>query len=1516
MPQAQYSILAVVLPNGTADKFYKFSVVLYPRLFMDDGMQGEVFLAAFESTFLADWSKLAQSRFEIIFGDSSAEVAFEAIPERQFARGGKNSEFDPQLWSDLLVQNKEWILVRNAFQTLPEDNYTDDKYYGLSYGEKRAFLNLKDRFFSPLAVQHRFQPPTKDELRMRFPILETVTTPKSELPSTQHPEYMQRQGGTTEPQKLSPSILKNEFRTLSPMRSLLGDKINELTPIQRKAIINRTERGPLKGLKKTEAVKQLESKFPQHNAEFIGAKINFLQFYDIQAAQQAISKPSVAPGRPDAALPPSPQTTRLDFHQIISSLGDYPELMKRLGIRLDFRAKIDRPIQPEGLVRARPVEFPEIQRHVLSPKTRYTAVGGFFTKSSARETNLQEIVGGLLALGQLPEPDPDQDPKDVLPVFDIVPGDIDGFVRKTQHLADCLFEPTQPDSRIKEACIFPLRSAGLALAHRNRGDWLSQSLDESKSKLNSLLPVSDVTAVFSTENLVRGYRIDVRELSTSGLRVLNAGAWRSLCFRKGHYQLVAGRGDGSILNKSFLVTEDEGWIALGINDPSKAKAVPTNGQPPDKPLIVTESLFRWTGWSLCAPRPGKAITDQGVSSGSDSLQHSDSPLHVTMSPLPGTLPRLRFGRQYQFRARAVDLAGNSLSLTEASDPSYALTAPNDGYYDRFEPISSPNLVLTQPTMGPKPQKHPLLPGESVAHIAIRSLNLETKQDISAHNANKTSLRHVLPPKISQELAEAHGMFDEHQSGKVMGSQAYRMMVSKDATFNEVHPERELTVPYLPDPMAAGVTFHNLPGTAGPDFLFTLPFSGNWPDRRSFRLQLEEGSGVPVFENGTLRVFLPKGEQVKVQVSCSIPPGQERLLCIWRWIEEELSKGDHKDVSIDSLRTLVQQGRHWMITPYRELLLAHAVQQPVFNPQWQSLTAPVGYEQSTTYSYFRRMGDYEAYLYGAVAVHRGSTEKFHLEASWSDFVDEGVLFTDPSQRKQANMLACEVVVNLEPPGSPLTETSQGKSDVVLRPEIDVTREASTTREKISSHENAVMQPTPPPSPTQPATPPSEEPPKPPAGLRVQGELEDHPRSQAQPQVQARRHPITFPLPPYDESKHRCAPATQALPSDLQQHLYTFVAKHVLPDTKYHCISYTAVASTRYREYFLPLPGNEPPSQGPKWTRNSPPIKVDILNSVRPDTPHILYVLPTFKWEKSPQGNRRIGGGLRVYLDRPWYSSGNGEQLAVVLFPENSTEIPPFAQSQVSQWGLDPLWVLSPAPAGSPVLTQRKESDRPATSVGAYHPLPGNFVNAVEVRNLELRDTPLPEGVNSFFVTVCAFEVKPDVARQLWYCDIEIDPGKAYYPFIRLALARYQPNSIYGAHLSRVVLTDFAQLIPERSTSVSPNPKAPNSLLVAVKGVRANVPPMRTARVEAVLEEANIEGAGDLAWGPVPNGVIPLESVDETQWMASVPLPTASQGKQRRIVIKEYEVFSQLSEADSVLRTVEERLVYADVISVIS
>src|SRR5262249_49612991 len=122
----------------------------------------------------------------------------------------------------------------------------------------------------------------------------------------------------------------------------------------------------------------------------------------------------------------------------------------------------------------------------------------------------------------------------------------------------------------------------------------------------------------------------------------------------------------------------------------------------------------------------------------------------------------------------------------------------------------------------------------------------------------------------------------------------------------------------------------------------------------------------------------------------------------------------------------------------------------------------------------------------------------------------------------------------------------------------------------------------------------------------------------------------------------------VPVDIGDTVLAIDGDHEFHDTRYRSVTYTATATTRFREYF-PNSLKRPDSD---FTRVSVPVTLDILNTARPAAPRVLYVLPTFGWRQKTEGTRsfsnRGGGGLRVYLDRPWFSSGEGELLGVVLW----------------------------------------------------------------------------------------------------------------------------------------------------------------------------------------------------------------------------------------------------------------------------
>ena len=120
--------------------------------------------------------------------------------------------------------------------------------------------------------------------------------------------------------------------------------------------------------------------------------------------------------------------------------------------------------------------------------------------------------------------------------------------------------------------------------------------------------------------------------------------------------------------------------------------------------------------------------------------------------------------------------------------------------------------------------------------------------------------------------------------------------------------------------------------------------------------------------------------------------------------------------------------------------------------------------------------------------------------------------------------------------------------------------------------------------------------------------------------------------------------------------TLKLRHEFGDTKHRRVGY-AVATTRFREYF-PRDHERPNARHARRRRGRAERAV-VASAGAAD---VLYVVPTWTWEEHvvrpavragarrppPTLTRtRSGGGLRVYLDRPWYSSGDDELLGVVL-----------------------------------------------------------------------------------------------------------------------------------------------------------------------------------------------------------------------------------------------------------------------------
>ena len=79
--------------------------------------------------------------------------------------------------------------------------------------------------------------------------------------------------------------------------------------------------------------------------------------------------------------------------------------------------------------------------------------------------------------------------------------------------------------------------------------------------------------------------------------------------------------------------------------------------------------------------------------------------------------------------------------------------------------------------------------------------------------------------------------------------------------------------------------------------------------------------------------------------------------------------------MDKLEYYARQGRHWMITPFRDIILIHAVQQPLGNPKFVNLKSE------------KHIGDTFALLTDNPVIHVKSTGKIDILAEWNEIIDE-------------------------------------------------------------------------------------------------------------------------------------------------------------------------------------------------------------------------------------------------------------------------------------------------------------------------------------------------------------------------------------------------------------------------------------------------------------------------------------------------------------------------------------------------
>jgi hypothetical protein len=410
------------------------------------------------------------------------------------------------------------------------------------------------------------------------------------------------------------------------------------------------------------------------------------------------------------------------------------------------------------------------------------------------------------------------------------------------------------------------------------------------------------------------------------------------------------------------------------------------------------------------------------------------------------------------------------------------------------------------------------------------------------------------------------------------------------------------------------------------------------------------------------------------------------------------------------------------------------------------------------------------------------------------------------------------------------------------------------------------------------------------------------------------------------------------------------RHEFGDTKHRMVDYRLRASTRFREYFPPAllaPAEGAADFDDGSSVVSETLRLSVPSSARPEPPVVHSVVPLFRWshddpnaESEPAddtGTVHAGqpiaerhtrrAGVRIYLERPWFSSGEGELLGVLLGSAPST-------GPYSLWAQDPIWLG--ASWDNPHLQGLTLIDfwRATGFDDVWHP-----GEPVALRT----GLTLPTGVGkdtTYTAAVLGYRPQYNTERKLWYVDVALNPGVVVWPFLRLAVARFQPESIPGLELSSPVSTDFVQAPPERTALVSRLDEHEVRVVVsgpvsvrraAVQGqapIAVDLAAIEQNRlVVARLQKADPELAGDLGWITVDSRRLTVANYRQAErtiaWGTTLgssdEIPLQRPGPEAsgwRVTVEEWERFPGDPDVNSPVGTAapppvwEQRLVFAD------
>jgi hypothetical protein len=460
--------------------------------------------------------------------------------------------------------------------------------------------------------------------------------------------------------------------------------------------------------------------------------------------------------------------------------------------------------------------------------------------------------------------------------------------------------------------------------------------------------------VLGAADLVTGLRYDVE----------TSEGWQSLCSR---------RIDVEGVDKSAVSVQDEGIVSRG----EQTELEDENGR---KAAGRTDTVFRWDTWSPVLPDPF----------GQKKTVEVDT-IRIRRGAPEDSLPQQVFGSTYRHRARAVDVAGNSLTAKEASTlAGFEKFVSKAERYLRFSPVSEPLIAL-------QGREEIREPREKAGNAPIE-LVISDAPMLHDHTRQIS----LYAPRVDHRAARRLGVFEHVASGReswdILKAGAERFGAQTGQPVH-VHKHIPSTHALIEDPDVEGLSIYFLPSEEARSDPRSQPFVALMTSSGAVDVPFDMGhvsphvtlplgavhvrlrSGPRRFRlNGRqLVISIPPGETAEIVVTAKVKPHSLKHFGLQTWARNVAISSSRGELKAFQQAIADDSRASAALTSPLVIKLRNATRLPKVAPDIASIApSPGGLSTGV------QQVSYDV----TTTVDESSTSKVIYRASWRDVEDDG------------------------------------------------------------------------------------------------------------------------------------------------------------------------------------------------------------------------------------------------------------------------------------------------------------------------------------------------------------------------------------------------------------------------------------------------------------------------------------------------------------------------------------------------